>query len=357
MADQGGVIREAGRAEWSNFHLPNGLRAGVITVAPLVLGVAVGNLSFVYSTLAAMLVTNAEGPNSTPLPIRFLILACIAEPIGFALGTAVALAGPLTIPLMGLGVCIGMLAGDSLAVAQVGRFTAIFFAVGVGLPGATEGAIETRLAFAFGGALLALAGAWTHRALTHPDKKKSETFWLSGPTRPGLAQLWPTKLSLKEHIFRWGVAVGIASSLGLAIGLALGLPRDFWIVVTLIIATRPRLGPTVSMTLTIVVGTIIGAVMAAAVVVGIGEIEVLEVLLLLFGTMMFATRGVNLGLIQVFFTPFIIILLNILYPGSTYLAEYRILDVGIGGLLAIVTVYTLSVVEKGRPRRLSHHTV
>lgn len=345
------MLREAGRVDRSNFHLANGFRAGVIAVAPLVFGVATGNLSYVFSTLGAMLLTNTEGPNSAPLHLRFLALGCLTEPLAFALGTAVALTGPFAVPLMGLGVCIGMLAGDSFAVAQVGRFTAIFFAVGVGLPGASESVIAARLEFALGGALLAFLGAWVHRSLAPSDKKKSDALWLGGTPRAGVAQLWPTKLSLKEHIFRWAIGVGIASSVGLAIGLALGLPRDFWIVVTLIIATRPRLGPTVSMTLTIVVGTVVGAIVAAGVTLGVSNIYALEAFLLLFAVFMFATRGVNLGLIQVFFTPFIIILINILFPGQAFLAEVRILDVGIGGALAVLTVYLLSVIESGRPRR------
>jgi hypothetical protein len=348
----GRLFKEAARLDRSNFSLANGVRAAVVVVSPLVLGAATGNLSLVFSTLGAMLLTNTEGPNSAGLPLRFLALAALTEPAAFAMGTAVALTGPGAIPLVGVGVCIGMLAGDGIAVAQVGRFTAVFFAVGVGLPGASAGAIITRFEFAFGGALLALAGYWAQRELGKTKNDRlSEDFWSVGRTKTGLGQLWPTTLSLKEHVFRWSIAVGVASSVGLGIGLALGLARDFWIVVTLIIATRPRLGPTISLTLTIVLGTFVGAALAAAITLSIGNLYFLEVLLFLFGILMFSARGVNFGLVQIFFTPFVIILLNILYSGEWYLAGVRVLDVAIGGALAVMTVYALSAIESGRPRR------
>ena len=92
-----------------------------------------------------------------------------------------------------------------------------------------------------------------------------------------------------------------------------------------------------------VVGTIAGATIAAAITLEISNVYVLEVLLLVFGISMFATRGVNLGLVQVSFTPFVIILLNLLYPREWYLAEIRILDVAIGGAIAIATVYVLCI--------------
>ena len=137
--------------------------------------------------------------------------------------------------------------------------------------------------------------------------------------------------------------VGAASAVGLAVGLALGLPRDFWIVVTVIIALRPKIGPTVSFTAMMVLGTIVGAAIAGAVTLEVSNVYLLEALLFGFAIAMFAIRDVNLGLFQVFFSPFIIVLLNLLYPGNWQLAEIRILDVTIGGVIAILMVYLVTI--------------
>jgi uncharacterized membrane protein YccC len=56
--------------------------------------------------------------------------------------------------------------------------------------------------------------------------------------------------------------IGIASALGYTIGLVLGLPRDFWTVVTIIIAIRPNISATTTFTSMTVIGTIVGALIA-----------------------------------------------------------------------------------------------
>ena len=53
----------------------------------------------------------------------------------------------------------------------------------------------------------------------------------------------------------------------------------------------------------------------------------------------FATTGVNVILTQIFLVPFVITLLNIYYPGEWYLSFIRILDVAIGGAIAVAMVY------------------
>jgi len=93
----------------------------------------------------------------------------------------------------------------------------------------------------------------------------------------------------------------------------------------------------------IVIGTILGALVAAAITIEISNAYALWVLLFAFAIALNVTKGVNFGLTQAFLTPFIIILLNIIYPGQSYLAEVRILDVGIGGVLAVAAAYLLSV--------------
>ena len=331
---------EITRVDKSSLSISTGIRAAVLTITPLVLGLAIGQPQWVYATLAALLVLNTEGPPATALPLRVVLLACLTEPLAFALGTLVGTSGLLAVPLVGIGIFIARLSSGNPRLAIVGTFTAIFFAVGVGLPGGSTSVAGERLWIALLGAFWALFGAWVHRSLTSKwnlgsaAKTDSESFG-------GRAKLYFKIPSRHSDEFRLAAAVGAASAVGLGIGLALGFPRDFWIVVTIVTATRPRIGPTVSSSVMMVVGTIAGATIAAAITLEISNAYVLEVLLLVFGISMFATRGVNLGLVQVSFTPFVMILLNLLYPGEWYLAEIRIVDVAIGGAIAIATVYVL----------------
>jgi uncharacterized membrane protein YccC len=140
-------------------------------------------------------------------------------------------------------------------------------------------------------------------------------------------------------------AIAVAGTLGFVIGLALNLPRDFWVVVTIITAVRPNLGLTVTFTLTTVIGTVVGALIAAAITLGTSSPYLLSVLLFAFSVLMFAGRGVNTVLFQMSLVPFMIILLNIIYPGQWYFAFDRILDVAIGGAIAIGVVYVFDAVK------------
>ena len=340
MAVGSSFFADVTRVDRHSLSIKTGVRAGLVAIAPLVIGLAVGQPQWVYATLAAMIVLNTEGPPATALPLRIVLLACFTEPLAFALGTLAGVTGLLAVPLIGIGVFIARLSSGNPGLAQVGTFTAIFFAVGVGLPGGSPAAAEQRLWIALVGAFWALLGAWIHRSLSSKQRLGGAVGSSSEPLGSRVRRYFRVP-SAQSDDFRLASAVGAASAVGLATGLALGFPRDFWIVVTIIIATRPKIGPTVSSAVMMVVGTIVGAVVAGGVTLEISNVFVLEALLLAFGVWMFATRGVNLGLVQVGFTPFIIIVLNILYPGEWYLAEVRIVNVAIGGAIAIATVYVL----------------
>jgi hypothetical protein len=333
VAEKGGFLKETTRLDRQNFDLAHGLRAAVLVVAPVVFGFAVGQPQWLLATLGGLMITNTEGPNSARLPLPALLLACVTEPIAFAAGTLVGLNQYLAIPLVGIGISVCLMASSDPEYVQVGRITAIFFAVGVGLPGGSVPGAFQRLWLSMIGALLALAGAWLHRSLTKSSPQPSHI-----PKLPKLHDF-----SLSNAWFRDAVVVAVACSFGHLLGLALALPRGFWIVVTIISAARTKLGPTLSSASMMVAGTIAGALMAAAITLSISDVYVLEAFLLVFAIAMFATRGVNLGLTQVLITPFIIILLNLLYPGEWWLALYRVLDVALGGAIVIATVYLLSI--------------
>ena len=295
------------------------------------------------ATLGAVFFTNTEGQPSL-LPWWVLLVACFTEAAAFGLGTLAATTG-LSPLLLAIFVSVALLARGSLRWTTTGTFTAIMFAVGAGLPGPSIEAAGLRLWLSLFGALLALGGVELHRLVLsrrHPV----------GPRTASPGQ----QLSQRETV-RSAILLGIVSALGFSIGLALGLPRDFWIVVTIIISVRPNLSLTASFTSMMAVGTIVGAFIAAAITLETSDAYVLLPLMFVFAFLMFASRGVNFGLVQVFFTPFVIILVNLLYPGNWYLAFDRILEVGIGVILAIIAVYLLSVRKRATEPATGNHQV
>jgi hypothetical protein len=328
-----GWFKEVTHADRSAFSLPRGIRAGVIALVPLVLGLAVHNIELIFATLGAMFLTNTDGPPFF-LPARVLLVACFTESAAVGLGTLSATTGLLSPLFVGIAVAVALLARGSPMWANVGTFTAIIFAVGAGLQGASLEGAGLRAVLLLLGSLFALFGVVLQRMIA---KRKNPT----AQTKPPPVQT----ISRSENI-RSAIVVGVLSAFGLLVGHALGLPRDYWAVLTLIIAVRPNLSLTITFASTMAVGAVAGAVIAAGITLETTDVNILLPLLFVFAILMFASRGVNVGLGQVFLVPYLVILLNILYPGAWYFALYRILEVGMGVGLALVAVYVLSEMKK-----------
>lgn len=337
------MIRQITSYDRSALSLPTGLRAGVFVAAPLLIAIVTGQVGLVFSTLGGLSVSSSEGHRAASASLRVLLIASLLESVAFGVGTLAGTTGVMAVPLMGLGILLALSLAAYPGYVLVAMFTGILFAVGVGLPGGSVEMAGIRFAFSLAGGLWVLLGVWLHRYVDsrRPGREKTRP----APSPPTADTPAPRSMSgfLRSGAFGHALIVSVASAIGLAIGLVLGLPRDFWVVVTIVLAIRPGIGPTVVFTLMIVVGTALGAVVAAAITLGVTNGYLLWVLLLVCSVILFSVRGVNLGLTQVVLTPFIIILLNILYPGQQQLAEVRILDVAIGGAMSVLTVYIMAV--------------
>jgi Fusaric acid resistance protein-like len=319
----------------SSFSLVTGIRAGAFVVLPFLLAPAIGYVGAGFAALAGMWLTNTEGPKST-VPIWVLLVACITESAAVALGTLVGTDGAIVPLLAGIGVFLPMLVHGNPRWTRVGTFTAITFAVGVGLPGDLAAGIQRAL-FSVFGTLLVLLGIEMQRYFsTRMSHEKTEGHAPSQQAKPTDTELHPDAL-------RNALTIGAASGVGIAVGLILGLPRDFWIVVTIILTVQPSFNATLTFTSSMVLGPIIGAILGAAVIMGVKNMYIQLLFLTVFAVLMFATRGVNLALVQVFLAPFIIVLLDLIYRGQADFAEARIIDVAIGGLISITTVYVLGL--------------
>lgn len=308
----------------SSFSTVTGLRAGLFAVAPLIFTPLVGFNGAAFAALGAMWLANTESPSSK-MPIRVLLVAALTESLAVGLGTLTGTAGSIFPLLGGLGIFLPMLLHGNPKWTRVGTFTAITFAVGVGLPGLPDAA-ALRAFYSVGGALWALAGISIQRFF-QSRKVKEES-------------LVATKFELHPDAIRSALTMAAASAFGFWVGMALNLPRDFWVVITIIITVQPSFNSTLTFTSRMVLGTIAGALLGAAVLRS-NELYLELAFLAVFAVLMFASRGVNLGLLQVFLAPFIIILLALIYGGKADYAEARVIDVAIGGVISIATVYIL----------------
>jgi hypothetical protein len=337
-------VKDIRRLDKSVFSLTTGFRAAAFAIAPIILGFAIHQPALLLATLGAIFLTNTERASYT-IPLRILLVACFIESASFGLGTLVATTNHLLSPiLLAIGIFVALITRVSTKWAPVGTFTAIIFAVGAGLPGYSIQSAGVRTLFSLIGMLWALLGIEIHRfALSHriqqqQSQSESTVSEQQPPTQPRLVAL------------RSALMIGIASAIGYTIGLVLGLPRDFWAVLTIIVAIRPSPSLTISLTCMMVFGTIIGALIAAVITLENSNPYLRLALLFSFSVMLYATMRVNVILTQIFLVPFIIILLNIYYPGQWYLSFIRILDVAIGGAIAVAMVCLWSTLSALRLR-------
>ena len=165
---------------------------------------------------------------------------------------------------MGVGISLAMLLGVQPGRAQVGTFTAIFFAVGVGLPGGSISDAGERLVLSLLGGLWAFLGIYLR--LYFASRRKS-LGGVGSSTKETLAETisQATPLANQSDAPPQTSTVGAASAVGLTVGLLLGLRRDFWIVVTIILGLPPSIPATINFSSMIVVGTLVGALIPASV--------------------------------------------------------------------------------------------
>src|SRR5215831_4476692 len=338
-------VKDIRRLDKSVFSLTTGFRAAAFAIAPIIMGFAIHQPALLLATLGAIFLTNTERAFYT-IPSRILLVACFIQAASFGLGTLVATTSHLLSPiLLGIGIFVALTARVSTKWTPVGTFAAIIFAVGAGLPGYSVQSAGVRTLFSLIGMLWALLGIEIHRfALSHRIQQQQQSQSESivseqqPPTQPRLVAL------------RSALMIGIASAIGNTIGLVSGLPRDFWAVLTIIVAIRPSPSLTISLTCMMVLGTILGALIAAVITLENSNPYLRLVLLFSFAVMLFATMRVNVILTQIFLVPFIIILLNIYYPGQWYLSFIRILNVAIGGAIAVAMVCLWSALSASRLR-------
>jgi hypothetical protein len=327
------------RLDRSSFSPWTGLRAATFLVTPILVGVITGHIEFVFAGIGAFFLTQTEGQRST-LPWYVLLVACATESAAMGLGTLAATTNFLPPVLLGIALFVALLSRGRAQWASVGTFTAVTFAIGIALPGDSIPAAIERTYLAFIGGVFAVSGVELQRFLATRGTRPAPE-----PVVPG-----PQPLSRFEAV-EGAAAIAVAGALAFALGLELKLPRDFWAVITLIFAVHANVRMTLNDTTLRVGGTIVGSLIAAAITFETHSPWLLVPLLYAFAVLMFASRGVNLGLFQVPLVPYLVILLNLIYPSQWEFAFDRILEVAIGAALAIATVYLLEALNGLRSKR------
>ena len=118
--------------------------------------------------------------------------------------------------------------------------------------------------------------------------------------------------------------------------MALGLPRDYWVMLTVLVVLQTDLSSTLNRARDRVTGTILGAAVGAAVVVFLPVSWVQIPLIGIFLSATIAVQGLDYLFYALFLTPFVFVPLNQAFRGGILLSEKYVFDTILGSVLGIL---------------------
>jgi uncharacterized membrane protein YccC len=115
----------------------------------------------------------------------------------------------------------------------------------------------------------------------------------------------------------------------------LPLQRSYWVVLTVAIVMKPDYGSVFARAVQRGLGTVLGAVLGAVILLLVHGVWLLVPFAVLAGLLPLG-RSRNYGLLAVFLTPLVVVLISLLRPGSWHLAGDRLLDTVVGCFIVIL---------------------
>ena len=139
----------------------------------------------------------------------------------------------------------------------------------------------------------------------------------------------------RTFALRLTVCVGVAAVLSEV----LPLQRSYWVVLTVAIVLKPDLGSVFVRAVQRGAGTVIGAVLGAVILVAVPYGPWLLIPFAVLAALLPYGRSRNFGLMAVFLTPLVVVLIDLLAPGGWHLALDRLVDTLLGCAVALLIGY------------------
>lgn len=183
------------------------------------------------------------------------------------------------------------------------------------------------------------------KSIRYQQRRKKQQVALSIIVKPALLQLhdaWDilrANLSWRSAIFRHAIRLGVALALATAFYRLVPLPFEngYWIPLTLVVVLRPEFDVTLSRGLARFLGTLLGAILATALIdilrPGPGLLVALDIIAVYCAYAIFLA---NYALFSLFFSIETIFLLTLVTGQALMVAEARVINTTIGGLLALL---------------------
>lgn len=152
-----------------------------------------------------------------------------------------------------------------------------------------------------------------------------------------------SNLSLESSFFRHALRMAIVlSGTYLTLSLINFNPNGiYWTLLTIMVILKPGFGLTQERNMQRLIGTVIGGIIGALVVIFIQDETIRFILLIFFFLTAYSLFRVNYIVAVLFMTPYVLIMLSFNGMNTFEMAQERVLDTFLGGLIAFVSSYII----------------
>lgn len=148
-------------------------------------------------------------------------------------------------------------------------------------------------------------------------------------------------LTIKSSIFRHSVRVAIVMLIGFLVAKSLNFAHSYWILLTILVISKPGFSLTKQRNYQRIIGTVIGAFIGMGILVYVHDKNTLFVILLICMIGSYSFQRKNYVVSVLFMTPYVLVLFDFLGMGSLSIARERIYDTLIGSGIAVLASYSL----------------
>ena len=148
-------------------------------------------------------------------------------------------------------------------------------------------------------------------------------------------------LTFSSSVFRHSLRVAIVMLIGFVLSRSLAFSHSYWILLTILVISKPGFSLTKERNYQRLIGTIVGAVIGMVVLTFIDDKNMLFGILLVCMIGCYSFQRKNYVVSVLFMTPYILILFDFLGMGGLSVAKERIYDTLIGSGIAFAASYVL----------------
>lgn len=154
-------------------------------------------------------------------------------------------------------------------------------------------------------------------------------------------KLFFDNLTFSSSTFRHSLRVAIVMLIGFIVAKSLDFAHSYWILLTILVISKPGFSLTKERNIQRLIGTVVGAFIGMGILVYVHDKNTLFVILLVCMIGSYSFQRKNYVISVLFMTPYILVLFDFLGMGSLSIARERIYDTLIGSGIALLASYSL----------------